>query len=70
MSLTLFEPVDPCCEYGTSTSAGMALNHVDRYHLVSSLQFLQGILPLVNFWEFGRPFRTQRSSEILPVLSA
>jgi hypothetical protein len=55
MSLTSFEPVDLRCEYGTCTSVWMALHYFDRHHLVSSLQFLQGIPPLVNFWDFGRP---------------
>lgn len=41
MSLTFIEPVDLRCEYGT------------RYHLVSSLQFVQSILPFRNFWDLG-----------------
>ena len=56
MSLTCIEPVDPCCEYSTGISVWMALHHLDRYHLVSSPQFLQGVLPLGNFWDLGRPF--------------
>ena len=33
----------------------MAMHYFDGYHLVSSLQLLQAILPLRNFWNLGQP---------------
>ena len=70
MGLTCIEPVDLCCEYGTSISAWMVLHHLDRYDLVSSPQFLQDILPLGDFWDLGRPLEHDVAVKALPFPSA